>query len=68
MRPILRIGTLLIVFLVTLAACTAPPSIASAPMATPASTPRQQSAEAVPRDGVVLASGHYQLLMLYSPL
>ena len=34
----------------------------------PTLTARQQAIASAPTDRVVLASGHYQLLMLYSPL
>lgn len=57
----------LLIMLLVLTAC-AMPSIASAPMVT--STPRAlpQTAAAGPAQRVELAAGHYQLLMLYSPL
>jgi hypothetical protein len=58
--------------LLMLAACATPLSIASAPTpvgaATPTLTARRQAIEAAPSDRVELTAGHYQLLMLYSPL
>ena len=68
MYSALRTLSLMLVFLLLLAACAASPSLASAPTSTPTLTARQQVIEAVPGNRVVLASGHYQLLMLYSPL
>ena len=72
MNPILRLTSLLFIFLVMLTACAAPSSLASAPTpvgaATPTLTARQQAVEAAPTDRVELASGRYELLMFYSPL
>jgi hypothetical protein len=68
MHSALRTVSLLILFLLTLTACAAPASMASAPTATPTLTARQQVITAAPSDRVKLAAGHYQLLMLYSPL
>jgi hypothetical protein len=59
--------SLLLITLIALTACAASPSLAVAPAATPVPNARQQAAEAAPGDRVELASGHYQLLMLYSP-
>jgi|GEM_PF-7040563 hypothetical protein len=56
----------LMLCLFVLTGCATPLSIAAAP--TPTLTARQPAVEAAPSDRVVLAAGHYQLLMLYSPL
>ncbi len=64
MRSGLRMTTLLTICIVALAACAPPRSIVAAPAATPAA-PRQ-TVEPTLDDQVVLASGPYQLLMLYA--
>jgi hypothetical protein len=67
MNPLLRLASLLLI-LVMLTACAAPPSLASAPTITPALRALPQAVEAAPTDRVELAAGRYQLIMFYSPI
>lgn len=64
MRSFLKIAARLIVFAVLLTACAAPLSQAAAP----AVTPTEPDGEVATAHEVRLATGHYQLIMFYSPI
>jgi hypothetical protein len=65
MSSALRTALLLMLFIVTLTASVHPSPIAAAPAAIPAAP--GQISEPPSSAGAVLASGHYQLLLLYAP-